>query len=118
LRTAKSERYECPPGIGVYICHCGTNIVGSVDVKKVAESASIFPNVIVAREYPYVCSDAGQALIKQDINNLKLDRVVIAACSPTLHESRLMIVTLTCVCCRCVFAFRLRSVEEDDEEFF
>jgi len=72
--------------IGVYVCHCGTNIAGSVDVKRVAESASTFPNVIVAKEYPYVCSDAGQVMIKQDINNLKLDRVVIAACSPTLHE--------------------------------
>jgi heterodisulfide reductase subunit A len=74
------------PRIGVYICHCGTNIAGSVDVKKVAECASTFPNVVVARDYTYVCSDAGQALIKQDINNLKLNRVVIAACSPTLHE--------------------------------
>jgi heterodisulfide reductase subunit A len=74
------------PRIGVYVCHCGTNIAGSVDVKRVAECASTFPNVVVARDYTYVCSDAGQALIKQDINNLKLDRVVIAACSPTLHE--------------------------------
>jgi heterodisulfide reductase subunit A len=74
------------PRIGVYVCHCGTNIAGSVDVKRVAECASTFPNVVVARDYAYVCSDAGQALIKQDINNLKLDRVVIAACSPTLHE--------------------------------
>jgi len=74
------------PRIGVYICHCGTNIAGSVDVKKVAECAFTFPNVVVARDYTYVCSDAGQALIKQDINNLKLNRVVIAACSPTLHE--------------------------------
>lgn len=74
------------PRIGVYVCHCGTNIAGSVDVKRVAECASTFPNVVVARDYTYVCSDAGQALIKQDINNLSLDRVVIAACSPTLHE--------------------------------
>jgi len=74
------------PRIGLYVCHCGTNIAGSVDVKKVVECASKFPNVIVARDYAYICSDAGQALIKQDINNLKLDRIVVAACSPTLHE--------------------------------
>lgn len=72
--------------IGVYVCHCGTNIAGSVDVKRVAKSASTFPNVVVARDYTYVCSDAGQALIKQDVKNFKLDKVVVAACSPTLHE--------------------------------
>ncbi|MFZ0965573.1 MAG: CoB--CoM heterodisulfide reductase iron-sulfur subunit A family protein [Candidatus Bathyarchaeia archaeon] len=73
--------------IGVYVCHCGTNIAGSVDVKRVAKCASTFPNVVVARDYTYVCSDAGQALIKQDIKKFKLDKVVVAACSPTLHES-------------------------------
>jgi len=72
--------------IGVYVCHCGTNIAGSVNVKRVAKSASTFPNVVVARDYTYVCSDAGQALIKQDVKNFKLDKVVVAACSPTLHE--------------------------------
>jgi heterodisulfide reductase subunit A len=75
------------PRIGVYVCHCGTNIAGSVDVKKVTERASKLQNVVVARDYPYACSDAGQTLIKQDIKNLKLNRVVIAACSPTLHET-------------------------------
>jgi len=73
--------------IGVYVCHCGTNIAGSVDVKRVAKCASTFSNVVVARDYTYICSDAGQALIRQDIKNLKLDKVVVAACSPTLHES-------------------------------
>jgi heterodisulfide reductase subunit A len=72
--------------IGVYICHCGTNIARSVDVKKVAKFASMLPNVVVVRDYAYVCSDAGQTLIIQDVKSLKLDRVVIAACSPTLHE--------------------------------
>jgi heterodisulfide reductase subunit A len=75
------------PRIGVYVCHCGTNIAGSIDVKKLAESASKLPNVVVARDYPYACSEAGQALIKQDTQKSKLDRIVIAACSPTLHES-------------------------------
>jgi heterodisulfide reductase subunit A len=72
--------------IGVYVCHCGTNIAGSIDVKRVAQYASKLPNVIVARDYLYVCSDAGQALIKQDIEKLKLNRIVVAACSPSLHE--------------------------------
>jgi len=86
----KTGQFESPvskePRIGVYVCHCGTNIAGSVDVKRVAKDVSTFPNVVVARDYTYICSDAGQTLIKQDINDLKLDRVVVAACSPTLHE--------------------------------
>lgn len=86
----KTEKTETPVNkehrIGVYVCHCGTNIAGSVNVKRVAKSASTFPNVVVARDYTYVCSDAGQALIKQDVKNFKLDKVVVAACSPTLHE--------------------------------
>jgi len=72
--------------IGVYVCHCGTNIAGTVDVKRVMEYASSLPNVVIARDYAYMCSDAGQRLIKQDIEDLKLDRVVVAACSPTLHQ--------------------------------
>jgi heterodisulfide reductase subunit A len=87
----KIEHFEShvseKPRIGVYVCHCGTNIAGSVDVKRVAKRASTLQNVGVARDYAYVCSDAGQTLIKQDIKNLKLNRVVVAACSPTLHES-------------------------------
>ncbi len=74
------------PRVGVYICHCGTNIARSVDVKTIAKQASALPNVVVARDYAYVCSDAGQTLIAQDIKNLKLNRIVVAACSPTLHE--------------------------------
>lgn len=72
--------------IGVYVCHCGTNIAGTINVKKVAEYAAGLPNVVIAREYSFVCSDAGQALVKQDIREFKLNRVVVAACSPSLHE--------------------------------
>ncbi|MCS7114473.1 MAG: CoB--CoM heterodisulfide reductase iron-sulfur subunit A family protein [Nitrososphaerota archaeon] len=72
--------------IGVYVCHCGTNIAGTVDVKKVTEHASRLPKVVIARNHTYLCSDAGQRLIKQDVRELKLDRVVVAACSPTLHQ--------------------------------
>ena len=71
---------------GVYICHCGLNIAGVVDVEKLAEYAGTLDSVVVARHYPYMCSDPGQALIKDDISNLKLNRVVVASCSPRMHE--------------------------------
>jgi heterodisulfide reductase subunit A len=74
------------PKIGVYVCHCGTNIAGTVDVEAVAEFASKLPFVTVARHYMYMCSDPGQDLIRQDIKELGLNRVVVASCSPTLHE--------------------------------
>lgn len=72
--------------IGVYICHCGTNISATVDVEKVQDYASNLPNVVVARDYPYMCSDPGQNLIKKDIRSEKLNRVVVASCSPRIHE--------------------------------
>jgi heterodisulfide reductase subunit A len=74
------------PRIGVYVCHCGTNIAGTVDVKRVTEYAATLPGVVVARDYKYMCSDPGQELIKQDIAEHKLTRIVVAACSPLLHE--------------------------------
>jgi len=74
------------PKIGVYICHCGSNIAGTVDVEAVVEFASKLPFVAVARHYMYMCSDPGQDLIRQDIKELGINRVVVAACSPTLHE--------------------------------
>jgi len=77
---------EEKPRIGVYVCHCGLNIAGSVDVKAVAEYASKLPGVVIARDYRYMCSDPGQELIKQDIEEYKLNRVVVASCSPRLHE--------------------------------
>jgi len=73
-------------GVGVYVCHCGTNIAGTIDVKRVAEYAKGLPGVTLAREYKYMCSDPGQELIKQDIREHGLTRIVVAACSPTLHE--------------------------------
>lgn len=72
--------------IGVYICECGSNIAGTVDVEEVAERAKEFPNVEVSRVYKYMCSDPGQELIKKDIEEKKLDRIVVAACSPRMHE--------------------------------
>ncbi|MDD2709885.1 MAG: CoB--CoM heterodisulfide reductase iron-sulfur subunit A family protein [Verrucomicrobiae bacterium] len=72
--------------IGVYVCHCGTNIAGMVDVKNVADFASRLPGVTVSREYKYMCSDPGQELIRQDIKEHRLNRIVVASCSPLLHE--------------------------------
>jgi len=72
--------------IGVYVCHCGLNIAGSVDCKEVAEFAATLPHVVLARDYRYTCSDQGQALIKNDIKEYRLNRVVVASCSPRLHE--------------------------------
>ena len=72
--------------IGVYICHCGTNISGTVDVEKVTEFAWDLGSVVVARNHKYMCSDPGQNLIKEDIPELGLNRVVVASCSPRMHE--------------------------------
>jgi heterodisulfide reductase subunit A len=74
------------PKIGVYICHCGANIAGTVDVAKVVDYARGLPAVAVARDYKFMCSDPGQDLIKNDIREQGLNRVVVASCSPRLHE--------------------------------
>jgi heterodisulfide reductase subunit A len=75
------------PKIGVYVCHCGANIAGTVDVVQVVEYARGLPGVAVARDYKFMCSDPGQDLIKNDIKETGLNRVVVASCSPRLHES-------------------------------
>ncbi len=72
--------------IGFYVCHCGTNIAGVVDIEAVARYAATLPGVALARHYKYMCSDPGQELIIHDILEHKLNRVVVAACSPALHE--------------------------------
>src|SRR5512136_1040716 len=74
------------PKIGVYICDCGANIAGTVDVERVVDFAKELPSVAVAREYKFMCSDPGQELIKNDIREQGLNRVVVASCSPRLHE--------------------------------
>lgn len=74
------------PRVGVYICDCGTNIASTVDVKAVVEDAAALPGVVLSREYKYVCSEPGQQLILQDIQEQKLARVVVASCSPRMHE--------------------------------
>src|SRR4030042_7165574 len=74
------------PRIGVYICYCGNNIAGTVDVVDVARSAEGLEGVVVSRAYRFMCSDPGQEMIKKDIRELGLNRIVVAACSPTMHE--------------------------------
>jgi len=71
---------------GVYVCHCGTNIAATVDVAAVAEFARSLDGVVLARDYTYMCSDPGQDLIKQDIEEQGLNRVVVASCTPLMHE--------------------------------
>jgi len=74
------------PRIGVYVCHCGSNIAGTVDVEEVSRFAGELESVKVARDYKFMCSEPGQNMIKDDIRELGLNRVVVASCSPTLHE--------------------------------
>jgi heterodisulfide reductase subunit A2 len=71
---------------GVYVCHCGTNIAATVDVAAVVEFARGLEGVVLARDYTYMCSDPGQDLIKQDISEHGLNRVVVASCTPLMHE--------------------------------
>ena len=74
------------PRIGVYVCECGVNISATVDVEAVAEMAKGLPGVVVSRVYKYMCSEPGQELIQKDIKELGLDRVVVASCTPRMHE--------------------------------
>jgi heterodisulfide reductase subunit A len=87
--TKKNQKKE-EKRIGVYICHCGSNIAATVDVFRVRDQISQMPNVVVAREYKFMCSDPGQDMIKKDIQELNLNRVVVASCSPLMHENTFM----------------------------
>ncbi len=83
MTAGKQER------VGVYVCHCGTNIAGTVDVVDVAQWAQEklgHLGVVIAREYKFMCSSLGQELVEKDIKELGLTRIVVAACSPHLHE--------------------------------
>jgi heterodisulfide reductase subunit A len=72
--------------IGVFVCHCGENISATVDVAAVAAASARVPGVVHSVDYPYMCSDPGQNLIRDAIREKKLTGVVIAACSPRMHE--------------------------------
>ena len=73
--------------VGVFICHFGKNIAGTVDVERVTEALRSYPGVAYSIDYLYMCSDPGQDLMKEAIAKRDLDRVVVAACSPAMHET-------------------------------
>jgi heterodisulfide reductase subunit A len=81
-----AEDVEERPRIGVYVCHCGLNIAQTVNCQNVTESAAEMEDVVVSKDIGYACSEPGQKQIKDDILEHGLDRVVIASCSPRLHE--------------------------------
>lgn len=101
--------------IGVYICHCGTNIAGTVDVAEVSKWAAEelqVQGVVVARDYKFMCSSLGQELIEKDINEMGLTRVVVASCSPHLHEP-----TFRNACARAglnPYLFEMANIREQD----
>jgi heterodisulfide reductase subunit A len=72
--------------IGVFICHCGENIAGTVDVDAVTQATARLPGVAHAEHYSYMCSDPGQKLLIEAIKEKHLTGVVVAACSPSMHE--------------------------------
>ena len=82
----QDEASGAQPRIGVYVCHCGLNIAKTVDCEKVTDAVSSLENVVVAKDIGYACSEPGQHQIKNDIIEEGLDRIVIASCSPRLHE--------------------------------
>ena len=73
--------------IGVFVCHCGTNIAATVDVQKVAQTLKNEPGVVFSTDYQYMCSESGQDIIKNAIADYKLTGVVICSCSPRMHEA-------------------------------
>lgn len=75
------------PRVGVFVCHCGLNIAGTVDIKQLVEYAKTIPDVIAVKENRYTCADPGQEEIRKTIKENKLNRVVVAACSPRMHEA-------------------------------
>lgn len=81
------ERERDDLRIGVYVCHCGLNIAGVVDCEAVAAYAEKLPGVALSRHESYLCSEPGQNQIKEDIRAEGLNRIVIASCSPRLHEN-------------------------------
>jgi heterodisulfide reductase subunit A len=98
--------------VGVYVCHCGSNIAGVVDVVDVTRWAANLPNVIIARDYKFMCSSLGQELIQKDIQEMGLDRVVVASCSPHLHEA-----TFRNACARAglnPYLFEMANIREQD----
>jgi len=86
VKEVKAKGPATKPRIGVFVCHCGTNIAGVINVKEVIEYAKTLPNVAHAEDYQYVCSTPGQTKIINAIKEKNLTGTVVAACSPRLHE--------------------------------
>lgn len=82
----KEESKKDDVRVGFFVCHCGVNISSTVNVADVRDYVSGLPNVVVSQDYKFMCSDPGQDLIKNAIKTNKLNRVVVAACSPLMHE--------------------------------
>ena len=98
--------------VGVYVCHCGTNIAKTVDVEEVGHWAGEQANVEIARDYKFMCSSLGQDLIEEDIKEKGLTRVVVASCSPHMHEK-----TFRTACERAglnPFLFEMANIREHD----
>jgi heterodisulfide reductase subunit A len=98
------------PRVGVYVCHCGTNISGIVDVEAVTNFAASLSDVVVTRHYSYMCSDPGQALIREDIIKAGVNRVIVASCTPNMHEG-----TFRKVCAEAglnPFLFQMTNIRE------
>jgi heterodisulfide reductase subunit A len=98
--------------VGVYVCHCGTNIAGTVDVEDVAKWAADLPYVEVSRDYKFMCSSLGQELIEADIKEKGVNRVVVASCSPHMHER-----TFRGACSRAglnPYLFEMANIREQD----
>ena len=83
---SKDETHSQQLRIGVYVCHCGSNIAGVVPPAEIAEYAARLPGVVRATDTLYACADSGQNLIKEDILKHNLNRVVVSACSVRMHE--------------------------------
>lgn len=83
---SEEEKKEEEPRIGVFICHCGSNIGGFIDCKEVAERAKKLPHVVFTQDNLYTCSETGLAAIKKGIREQNLNRVVVASCTPRTHE--------------------------------
>ena len=93
MSDVDSRASESPTGesqgeehIGVYVCHCGGNISDVVDVQRVADEVAKLPGVCVSKTNMFMCSDPGQNLIREDIVQHRLNRIVVAACSVRMHE--------------------------------
>jgi heterodisulfide reductase subunit A2 len=85
-KSTEAPKQAQPVRVGVFVCHCGLNIAGTVDIKQVIEYAKTIPDVVLVKENRYTCADPGQDEIRKAITDNKLNRVVVAACSPRMHE--------------------------------